>query len=100
MMQFLEDQQGKGKPPITPEERIELEMLRGEFANLKSKLEGKGMSAEEVKDAALQKKSLTDPNAASKLKKNKKQDYSSSDSEVSTLIKNQPEPRGDMLTIF
>ena len=61
-------------------------MLRGEFANLKSKLEGKGMSAEEVKNAALEKKSLTDPNAASKMNKKKKQDYSSSDSEVSILI--------------
>ena len=36
MMQFLEDEQGKGKPAITPEERIELEMLRGEYALLKS----------------------------------------------------------------
>ena len=46
MMQFLEDSQGKGKPPITTEERIELEMLRGEFALLKKKLDVKGMSAE------------------------------------------------------
>ena len=46
MMQFLEDEQGKGKPAITPEERIELEMLRGEYALLKSNLEKKNMQAE------------------------------------------------------
>ena len=74
-------------------------MLRGEFANLKSKLEGKGMSAEEAKTAALEKKSLTDPNAASQIKKNKKQDYSSSDSEVSNYKVSQ-DWMVDMLTIF
>ena len=48
-MQFLEDEQGKGKPPITPEERIELEMLRGEYALLRSNLEKKSMTAEKKK---------------------------------------------------
>ena len=62
-------------------------MLRGEFAQMKAKLEGKGMTAEEMKNEALAKKSLTDPNAASKLKAKKKQDYSSSDSEVSNIAK-------------
>ena len=49
MMQFLEDEQGKGKPAITPEERIELEMLRGEYALLRQNLEKKNMQAEQKK---------------------------------------------------
>lgn len=72
MMQFLEDEQGKGKPPITPEERIELEMLRGEYALLKSNLEKKSMTAEK-------KKSLVEQAAIEKKKKN--DSGSSSDSE-------------------
>ena len=52
MMQFLEDQQGTGKPEISPEERIELEMLRTEYAQLKSKAEGLGKSAQEAKEQA------------------------------------------------
>ena len=77
MMQFLEDEQGKGKPPITPEERIELEMLRGEYALLKSNLEKKSMAAEK-------KKSLVEQSAQEKKKKN--DSGSSSDSEVRHLI--------------
>ena len=52
MMQFLEDQQGTGKAEISPEERIELEMLRTEYAQLKSKAEGLGKSAQEAKEQA------------------------------------------------
>ena len=83
MMQFLEDQQGTGKPEISPEERIELEMLRTEYAQLKAKAEGLGKSHQQAKDEAEAKKSLVDPNMRSKLAKKKNADHSSSDSEVS-----------------
>jgi len=81
MMQFLEDQQGTGKPEISPEERIELEMLRTEYASLKTKAEGLGKSAQETRAIHDEKKSLVDPNMKSKLLEAKCRDHSSSDSE-------------------
>ena len=72
MMQFLEDEMGKGKPAITPEERIELEMLRGEYALLKSNLEKKNMTAEQKKNSLVMQAA-----------KKKNDSGSSSDSEVS-----------------
>ena len=83
MMQFLEDAQGTGKPEISAEERIELEMLRTEYAQLKTKVEGLGKSAQDSKALAEEKKSLVDPNLKSKLAQAKNADHSSSDSEVS-----------------
>ena len=84
MMQYLEDQQGIGKAPLSPEERIELEMLRGEFAQLRLKLDGKGMSASEAAEEAMRKQSLTDPNMKAKIAAKKNiENSSSSDSEVS-----------------
>ena len=38
MVQFLEDLKGVGAPPLTPQERLELEDLRAEAASLKKKL--------------------------------------------------------------
>ena len=48
-------------------ERIELEMLRTEYAQLKAKAEGLGKSAQENKAIMEEKKSLVDPNMKSKL---------------------------------
>jgi hypothetical protein len=39
MIQFLEDLKGKGTPPITAEEREELEKLRRDHKKLRVKLE-------------------------------------------------------------
>ena len=82
-MQFLEDQQGTGKPPLSPEERIELEMLRGEFNQLSVKMESSGKTSAEAKEEAIKKQSLIDPNIKSKMAALKNKDHSSSDSEVS-----------------
>lgn len=81
MMQFLEDQQGTGKPPLSPEERIELEMLRGEFNQLSVKMESSGKTSAEAKEEAIKKQSLIDPNIKSKMAALKNKDHSSSDSE-------------------
>ena len=83
MMQFLEDKQGKATNPLTPAERIELDSLRAEHAQLKEKMAQKGMTGDEAKEQAMKKVSLTDPNAASKMAKMKDSEHSSSDSEVS-----------------
>jgi len=83
MMQYLEDKQGKETNPLSPAERIELESLRAEAAQLREKLRNKGMAGAEAQEEALRKVSLADPNAASKMARAKNEDHSSSDSEVS-----------------
>ena len=40
MVQFLEDLKGIGAPPLSPQERAELEELRTQAASLKKKIEG------------------------------------------------------------
>lgn len=55
---------------------------------MKAKLEGKELS-EEAKREARKNESITNPNLASKLAQKQNANYSSSDSEVSILLKKQ-----------
>jgi hypothetical protein len=50
MIQFLEDMKGRGPPPLTAEERSELEKLRKEHHKLKVKVQAKHKDESDASD--------------------------------------------------
>ena len=80
IIQFLQDKKGVGEPPLSKEERLELNQLREELKKLKAKKAAlRKKSVEEGKDvAALQ----SDDSDADDNKKGKDDAGSSSDSEA------------------
>lgn len=69
MVQFLQDQKGIGAPPITADERIELEQLRSSNETLKEKIAAK-----------------QNPKKKDESEDSYDEEHESSDSEVSQLV--------------